>query len=317
MNKLSILQFAMARGIGELTLKNAFAYIRSQGIEWDVFVETPAAMQAFGLSSSKIQSILETREKALAIQEKLDARDIRVLTENDEDYPQYLRYRLGNKCPPILFAEGNVDLLRHSAVGFCGSRKASDKGLWIAANCAEQLVNADLTVVSGYAAGTDLAVHKSALEHHGNTVFVLPEGILRAAKKSPVRPFLTSENHVFVSQFAPNAAWSAFNAMKRNSVVVGLSRAMILVESRLRGGTFAAGEEALRVGCPLFVVDYAKPAATAEANPYFIERGGERIRGTKGIPNMTRVKEIVAEPSPALMGSASPETVSATQLSFM
>ena len=39
-----------------------------------------------------------------------------------------------------------------------------------------------ITVISGYAAGTDLAAHKSALENGGNTVFVLAEGILRYSK---------------------------------------------------------------------------------------------------------------------------------------
>lgn len=77
--------------------------------------------------------------------------------------------------------------------------------------------------------------------------------------------------------------------MKRNSVIIGLSRAMILVESGKTGGTFAAGEEALRTGCPLFVIDFSKPELSAEANPYFIQAGGYPIRGKNGIPNLNRV----------------------------
>lgn len=61
--------------------------------------------------------------------------------------------------------------------------------------------------------------------------------------------------------------------MKRNSTIIGLSDAMILVESGLSGGTFAAGEETLKRSRPLFVVDFASPEASAEANPFFIERG--------------------------------------------
>lgn len=292
MNELSILQFSLARGIGDVTLRNALTYVEQRGIPWEVFVSDSASMRAFGLSVQQTDSVLHSQDAAIRLHDSLQNQNVRILSENDANYPPSLKRSLGKKTPPLLFAKGNVSLLNHPSVGFCGSRKASDKGLSIAASCANQLADVGLTIISGYAAGTDITVHKSALESGGNTVFVLPEGILRAPEKRDIRQFLTTENHVFISQFSPNAVWSVGNAMKRNSVVVGLSRAMILVESGRRGGTFAAGEESLRMGCPLFVVDYAKPEVTAEANPYFIARGGKRIRGKKGVPNVERVVEI-------------------------
>ena len=84
--------------------------------------------------------------------------------------------------------------------------------------------------------------------------------------------------------------------MKRNSVIIGLSQAMILVESGRRGGTFAAGEETLKRSLPLFVIDFEKPEVSAEANPYFIEKGGHPIRGKRGIPNLEKVLEVVNHP---------------------
>ena len=91
----------------------------------------------------------------------------------------------------------------------------------------------------------------------------------------------------------PNTTWSVGNAMKRNVTIIGLSRAMILVESRMKGGTFAAGETALSVHCPLFVIDFEKPEVSAEANPYFIKKGGLPIRGKNGIPNLNKVFSVV------------------------
>ena len=66
--------------------------------------------------------------------------------------------------------------------------------------------------------------------------------------------------------------------MRRNSVIIGLSRAMILVESGKTGGTFAAGEEALRVGCPLFVIDFAQPEVPQRQIHNFIAAGGKPIK---------------------------------------
>lgn len=56
---------------------------------------------------------------------------------------------------------------------------------------------------------------------------------------------------------------------------------MILVESGKSGGTFSAGEETLKLSLPLFVIDYEKPEVSAEANPYFISRGGVPIQWKK------------------------------------
>ena len=86
--------------------------------------------------------------------------------------------------------------------------------------------------------------------------------------------------------------------MKRNSTIIGLSDAMILVESGLTGGTFAAGEETLKRKRPLFVIDFAEPGPSAEANPYFIKQGGMPVRGNReGVPSLDKVREVVAKQS--------------------
>ena len=168
--------------------------------------------------------------------------------------------------------------------------------------CVLQLTQNNITVTSGYAAGTDIVTHRTALENNGNTIFVLAEGILKTRIKHKIKELINDNNHVFVSQFMPNVTWNAGNAMKRNGVIIGLSKAMILVESSMSGGTFAAGEEALRVRCPLFVIDYKDPQVSAEANPYFISKGGIPIRGKNLIPNISKVIETVKN------GSSSDDT---------
>ena len=293
MNKCSMLQFALARGIGEMSIKRAIAFMERNNLSWDDLIQDRNLLCHFGLKDTVITNITATKSQAYALYEELERAGVKILSESDIAYPQYLKKMLQDKCPSMLFVSGNTNLLNSISVGFCGSRKASAKGIGIAADCSRQLTKENITIVSGYAAGTDLAAHKSALENGGNTVFVLAEGILRYSQKREIRDYLNSSNHVFVSQFMPKIAWNAGNAMRRNSVIIGLSRAMILVESGKTGGTFAAGEEALRVGCPLFVIDFAQPEVSAEANPHFISAGGKPIRGKNGVPNITKVLDAV------------------------
>lgn len=285
-----LLQFALARGIGEVSIKKIIVFMERNNYTWDDLWLSPSQILAeVGLKNDIIQNVSVARLQAERLSDELLDCGVDILIQNDINYPQYLKKMLGDKCPPFLFVKGNCALLNKHSVGFCGSRKASEKGLAIAADCAKQLAENSITVVSGYASGTDLASHRAALLNGGSTVFVLPEGILRATLKNDICELLNPENHVFVSQFMPKITWNAGNAMRRNNVIIGLSRAMILVESGKTGGTFAAGEEALRVGCPLFVIDFAQPEVSAEANPHFISSGGQPIRGKSGVPNISKV----------------------------
>lgn len=290
-----ILQMMLAKGVGDAAIRRFFTLLLEEDKSVDDVFISKSNLLDFGFSPQNIENIFaqQNEQTAQKIAKELTDCKVEMLTMLDSQYPAAFKHEKGAQQPPVLFAKGNIDLLNNPAVGFCGSRKASIKGINITADCAKQLVEQKITVVSGYASGTDLAAHNSALKQGGNTVFVLAEGILRYTVKNEVRDLLKDDNHVFLSQFWPTMTWNAGNAMKRNGIIIGLSQAMILVESGKTGGTFAAGEEALRRGCPLFVIDFAKPEVSAEANPYFIGAGGMPIRGRQGIPRLEAVLNTV------------------------
>jgi DNA processing protein len=259
------------------------------------------------LNQDVCDNIKDARDAALKLQSELSDNGVIVFHSNHEDYPLRLKSTLKDNAPPVLFVKGNIKILSDLAIGFCGARTASALGIEITGLCAKQLVENGYTIVSGHAAGVDIAAHRSAVEHGGKTIFVLSEGILRFKPRQEVKDFLTSDNHVIVSQFSPNIIWNANNAMKRNETIIGLSDAMILVESKNHGGTFAAGETTLKYKHPLFVIDYKDPGPSAEANPYFIKKGGVAIRGKsdktpnlKKIVSVTRKEYNVTEPQKAL-----------------
>ena len=286
-----LLQLMLSKGIGDIAIKRIIRHVSNSAYDtFESLCQNPEKLlPIIKCKDSMFENIMENKERAKILCAELKRQKIAILLETDPLYPFQLKTVLGEYCPPVLFLKGNINLLSTLSVGFCGSRKASEKGIVITTQCAEQLAEKGVTVVSGYAAGTDLAAHSAAMAHNGNTVFVLAEGILKCTEKKAIRDLLTPQNHVFVSQFLPQALWNVGNAMKRNSLIIGLSEAMILVESGKTGGTFAAGEETLKRAQPLFVIDYAKPEVSAEANPYFIGQGGQPIRGRNGVPNLDGV----------------------------
>lgn len=284
------LQVALAKGVGDVAIKRIIAFLHDKGMSWNDFCCGETVLNEFFVGRKEIvQAVHAQNENAKRMAEKLCNKDIDVIFYLDARYPEKLKNCLGDNCPAFLFYKGDIEILEKESVGFCGSRNVSTKGISIINDCVEQLVAKDIIIVSGYAAGADLAAHRSAIFHSGKTVFVLAEGILRSSIKSEVKELLTDRNHVFISRYLPELTWNVGNAMKRNGVIIGLSDAMILVESGKTGGTFAAGNETLAVHRPLFVIDYAQPEVSAEANPYFISNGGMPIRKKAGIPNLERV----------------------------
>jgi DNA protecting protein DprA len=200
-----------------------------------------------------------------------------------------------SNLPPVLFAMGPTYLVATPSVGFCGSRSATGRGLEVAADIAEQVSGQGFNVVSGGAKGVDITAHKTALEKGGTTTVVLAEGILQYGMRPELRAVFDPARTLLVSEFFPDAAWIAGRAMQRNRTICALSRAMVLIEARATGGTFAAGEAALTMGLPLFTADYSTQLESNDGNRILLERGAIALRQSRatGKANLARLFELV------------------------
>lgn len=185
-------------------------------------------------------------------------------------------------------------------MGFCGSRAATSRGLEVAADIAQQVSEQGFNVVSGGAEGVDLTAHKTALVSGGTTTVVLAEGILPYRMRDELRAVFDPERTVVLSEFFPDAPWLAGRAMQRNRTICALSRAMVLIEARASGGTFAAGQDALAMGVPLFTADYGAQLESNDGNRILLERGGVALRQsrTTGRANLAGLFEAVPHGRP-------------------
>lgn len=202
-------------------------------------------------------------------------------SQSDPNYPKCLLTTLGDKTPEKLYVWGNLELLHKPAVGFCGSRNVSEKGLEVTADVAKQVSELGWVVVSGHARGVDTTAHKAALENNAGTIIVLPQGMDGFKLRAELRRIAKKENLLIISEFPLDAAWAVGRAMQRNRTIIGLSNAMVLVESRIEGGTFNAGKETLRYQQPLFVVQYSSREESNAGNQYFIQRGATQLFKSK------------------------------------
>ncbi len=288
-----------APGVGAVTLRTALARLAREGLSPGAFLQLDDRTFQFGygLKPPAVAALRQPDADTIETWDRLRADYVKILVPGQTGYPPRLASLAGDAAPPMLFVLGNLGLFELPAVGFCGSRKASGKGLQAAGDCARLLAAQRINVVSGYAHGIDLAAHCAALEAGGTTTLVLAEGILQFHFKEQLRNILGEGNRsglLVVSEFPPGLPWRAHNAMARNRTICGLSHAMIIIESGLEGGTFEAGKTALEIGEPLFCIEYAEPSPTAAGNPYFLQRGAFSLRRSRnGQPNLAKLISVV------------------------
>lgn len=160
-------------------------------------------------------------------------------------------------APAELFIAGNPELVTHGRrISVVGSRDVSDEGARRTKVLVKALVDADIIVVSGLAAGVDAIAHHTAIEAGGRTVAVLgtPLDKFYPAANKELQQRIMSE-HAAVSQFPPGYPSTPKNFPMRNRTMALLSDATIIVEAGEKSGTRHQGWEALRLGRAVFIME--------------------------------------------------------------
>ncbi|WP_280258546.1 DNA-processing protein DprA [Nocardia wallacei] len=219
-----------------------------------------------------------TRDKLVRQSEDLANRDIYTICADDARFPKSLVVK-GRPIVPALFCRGKLSLLKTAGAGMCGSRNVSSLGIKAARACGEEVSDRGLTVVSGYAKGVDTETHLAALERGGRTIIVLAEGINHFRVKRDFVNAIDFDRVLVISQFHPQQPWAAHAAMARNHLIFGLGLALVVIEAGERGGTLAAGRDALKRGRPVFVLNFG--GDTPPGNRILLDDGGHSVTSRK------------------------------------
>lgn len=265
---LSLLALLNTARAGPVTINRLVTFARACGRSLSELIDTPrkelAALLPAG--AGRYAAVLQScgaAQRATA-QRQLDAAtkaSATVVTILQENYPRAMRRCLEEQSPPVLFLKGNARLLHGPAVAIVGARKAAAGGIALAKACAEAFAAHGITVVSGGANGVDIAAHLSALENNGNTIIVLPMGILKYRLPPKVAQALSSGRVCIISEFVPDADWLTYAAVTRNATIAALARMVCVVEPRKVGGSIRTALLSLRHGKPVFC--YPDPKQTS------------------------------------------------------
>jgi len=211
----------------------------------DALLAGEAELIAAGIDPEK--AALLTSEELLTLANKefdrLMEKGYSLLTLADVEYPSLLREIFDPPC--VLYCAGRPDILEGPAVALVGSRHPTPYGRAMAERLARDLAERGIVIVSGLAIGIDAAGHQGALEG-GLTAAVLGSGLAVPYPRSNRKLFdRIVGSGVVVSEFPLETEPFAANFPRRNRIISGLSRALIVVEAAEKSGSLISAAFAL------------------------------------------------------------------------
>lgn len=202
------------------------------------------------LSASTLRTILAGRKQALKRAEQelafMQAHDISAYYYQAEEYPYRLR-----ECPDapiVLYGKGNIDFNKGHMLSIVGTRMPTERGKdlcrRLVADMATQVE--ELTIISGLAYGIDITAHRAALEANVPTIIIPGHGLDRiypAMHRNVAVQAL--EQGGILTEFRSGTNPDRQNFVARNRIIAGLADAVVVVESKQKGGSLITADMAL------------------------------------------------------------------------
>jgi DNA processing protein len=209
----------------------------------------------------------------------------RLIVLGDADYPDMLA--AVDPPPPLLWALGDASLMARPCIAVVGARIASAGGQRIARGLSQQLGEAGHVVVSGLARGIDAAAHAGALPT--GTVAVLGGGVddVYPPDNADLYAQIVDRGCV-VSESRIGARAQAKDFPRRNRIISGLSRGVIVIEAELKSGSLITARLAGEQGRDVFAVP-GSPLDPRSRGPNELLRQGAIL--CEGIDDVRRAFE--------------------------
>lgn len=205
-----------------------------------------------------------------------------VLTLADDAYPLLL---LEIADPPLLlYVRGRVQLLSRPGVAVIGSRNASTQGMRNAAAFAEALSQAGVTIVSGLALGIDTHAHEGGLRGEGSTVAVIGTGadLVYPRRNLELANRIAAQGCI-VSEYALGLPAMPGNFPRRNRLISGLARGVLVIEAAAQSGSLITARLAGEYGRDVYALPGSIHSTLAKGCHALIKQGAKLVESVDDV----------------------------------
>jgi DNA processing protein len=219
------------------------------------------------------------------------------------DHPAYPAHLLTIADPPmVLYVQGNPAALNQPAVGIVGARNATPQGIANARLFAQSLAEKNVTVISGMALGIDAAAHEGALNATLNsfaTVAVVGTGIDRVypAAHRDLAHRIAAQGAV-VSEFPIGTPPLPHHFPRRNRLISGLSRGVLVVEAALRSGSLITARVAGEQGREVLAIPGSIHSPLSKGCHQLIKQGAKLVDSAQDVIEELRLEQFDSGAAP-------------------
>lgn len=229
-------------GVGNVLAKNLISYC---GNASEVFkAKKSQLLKIPDIGEYTANSVLNFKEFGKAENELkfIEQHKIKTYFYASQNYPY--RLKSNNDCPILLYQIGDANLNAEKIIAIVGTRKPTEYGKNFCESFINEIAGTNATIISGMAYGVDICSHKAALKNNLPTVGVLAHGLdrLYPAEHKKYAKNMMKNGGALVTEFLSGTKPDRENFPRRNRIVAGLSDAVIVIETALRGGSMITAE---------------------------------------------------------------------------
>lgn len=221
----------------------------------------------------------------------------------DGKYPKLLK-GIGKDAPKKLYYKGDwpacagrSEEIFENCLAVVGSRHLTSYGRKITKQLVTEIAAAGVTIVSGFMYGGDEAAHRAAVEVGGRTIAVMPCGIdmIHPEYQEELYNKILENKGLVISEYEGGMPPSVWTYPRRNRIVAGLSKAVLIVEAGLNSGTLITAEFAKKFGRKIFAVPGPITSEVSKGTLELIRGGAEAVGKAEEILRYYKMKGTIRE----------------------
>jgi DNA processing protein len=285
--------FTRAPGIGRVRLGVLKSYFGELSTAWNA---TKFQLIRAGLDEKTVEGIVSFRKAYSLVEEmdRLQKYQVNAVTYESPEYPALLKETPDS--PALIYVRGALKDISSTCIAVVGTRRSTAYGRQVTEELVSKLVSSGVTIVSGLAKGIDAIAHRTAIDVRGRTVAVFASGLdivyppenLRLARE-------IMENGALVSEYPLGTKPKAEHFPRRNRILSGISRGVLVVESGESGGALITANFALEQNREVFAVPGNVFSAMSKGPNRLIQEGAKLVRNHLDIIEELNISDVAQQ----------------------
>lgn len=234
------------KGIGPIyakkllqTFGSALSILQAKPVEWS---------QKAGLNSIQVKELSQAKTNMLNAKkmevEAYEKKGIRLLSYLDKDFP--VRLKQWVDCPILLFVKGRINLNPNRTIAVIGTRKPTAASIQLTKQFIQDSKPFGAEIISGLAYGIDITAHRECIQQQIATQSVLAHGLDQIYPKAHAKESTEiCRDGGLITEMPWGTRLHPDLFPRRNRIVAGLSDVVVVIESKLIGGSMSTAQIAM------------------------------------------------------------------------